>query len=445
MAKIKDMAQVQETFLSNLNRISSVSWVGHVRSIVGLLVEVVGITHCVRLGSMVRIWRDDHHHLLGEVVGFRQDVVLVMGYDFLDGIGPKAKVNVIEQDMHIYPCDAWRGRIVDGLARPVDNKGPLLQGTTPYFVKSKAPEAHQRARTTTPVDLGIKAMNTFTTCYRGQRMGIFSAAGVGKSILLGQITRFTDCDIIIVGLVGERGREVKEFIEDQLGDEGLAKAVVVVATSDMPALLRRQAAYITFTLAEYFRDQQLNVLCVVDSVTRFALAQREIGLSVSEPPATRGFPPTVFSELPRLLERAGNTHHAGSITGIFSILVEGDDHNEPIADAVRSILDGHIVLDRSIAERGRYPAINILKSVSRARIKRSPEDEQCIEHVRRVLSTYENMAEMIQLGAYQQGQSPDVDKAIADYPKIESFLSQDKDTAVSLEEGFAQLKAIVNP
>ena len=436
------VVQMRETFFSNLRRIPASSWTGRVRSIVGLLVEVVGITHHVRLGSMVRIQCVRKKYLLGEVVGFSRDVVLVMGYDFLEGVSPNAVVEILEDEFHICPSEAWKGRVVDGLARPIDGKGPLLQGTQSYFVKSKPPGAHTRLRTKDPVDLGVRAINTFTTCCRGQRMGIFSAAGVGKSTLLGQITRFTSCDIIIVGLVGERGREVKEFIEDQLGEEGLAKAVVVVATSDMPALLRRQAAYVTFTLAEYFRDQRLNVLCVIDSLTRFALAQREIGLSVSEPPATRGYPPTVFSELPRLLERAGTTDHEGSITGIFSILVEGDDHNEPIADTARSILDGHIVLDRSIAERGRFPAINVLKSVSRSQPTRTDEEEKLMRYVKSNLSVYENMVEMIQLGAYQKGQSPEVDKAISEYPKIEAFLAQNKDTRVSLEDGFKELKEL---
>lgn len=432
--------QMRETFFSNLRRIPESSWTGRVRSIVGLLVEVVGITHHVRLGSMVRIGCARKKYLLGEVVGFSGDVVLVMGYDFLEGVSPNAVVEILEDEFHICPSDSWKGRVIDGLARPIDGKGPLFQGQKNYFVKSKPPGAHQRMRTKDPVDLGVRAINTFTTCCKGQRMGIFSAAGVGKSVLLGQITRFTACDIIIVGLVGERGREVKEFIEDQLGEDGLAKAIVVVATSDMPALLRRQAAYITFTLAEYFRDQKLNVLCVIDSLTRFALAQREIGLSVSEPPATRGYPPTVFSELPRLLERAGTTDHEGSITGIFSILVEGDDHNEPISDTARSILDGHIILDRAIAERGRFPAINVLKSVSRSQPKLGDEDEKLIRHVKHNISVYENMMEMIQLGAYQKGQSQEVDRAIAEYPKIEKFLSQGKDEHVSLETGFKELR-----
>lgn len=408
------------------------------------MMEVVGVTERVSLGSLVSVHRANGKPILGEVVGFRGNVALVMGYEFLEGIQPRARVEVLDRGPYVYPVNAWCGRVIDGLARPVDGKGPLPQGPKSCFLKATPPDAHGRLRTQEPVDLGVKAINTFTTCCRGQRMGIFSAAGVGKSLLLGQITRFTSCDVIIVGLIGERGREVKEFVEDQLGEEGLKKSIVVVATSDTPALLRRQAAYLTLTLAEFFRDQGLNVLCVVDSLTRFALAQREIGLSVGEPPATRGYPPTVFSELPRLLERAGNSNHKGSITGIFSVLVEGDDPNEPISDAARSILDGHLILDRRIAERGRYPALNILKSISRSRPHRSEIEEAMIQDVKSMLSTYENMSDMIHVGAYQKGQNPELDRAIAFYPRIESFLRQDKNTRVSLEEGFAQLKILLS-
>lgn len=434
--------EILDLFASNLNQIRTSCWFGRVHSIVGLLVEVKGINEYVQLGSVVSIHRDSQPPLLAEVVGFKENMTLVMGYGFLEGIKPRSKVVVLRAGLNIHPTSAWKGRVIDGLCNPIDNKGPLLQGTKPYFVKATPPPAHTRLRTKEPISLGVRAINTFATCCKGQRMGVFSATGVGKSILLGQITRFTQCDVIVVGLIGERGREVNEFIEDQLGPEGLKKAIVVVATSDMPALVRRQAAYVTLTLAEYFRDQKLNVLCVVDSMTRFALAQREIGLSIGEPPTTRGFPPTVFSELPRLLERAGNTDHEGSITGIFSVLVEGDDHNEPISDTTRGILDGHIVLDRNIAERGRYPAINILKSISRSMPARTIDEEALIQKAKKVVSVYEEMADMVHLGAYKKGQSPEIDEAVRLFPKVEDFLKQAKDDESHFEDGLLKLKKV---
>jgi flagellum-specific ATP synthase len=276
-------------------------------------------------------------------------------------------------------------------------------------------------------------------------MGIFSGSGVGKSVLLSMMARYTNADVSIIGLVGERGREVQEFLEDDLGPDGLARSVVVVATGDEPALMRRQAAYMTLSLAEYFRDQGKQVLCLIDSVTRFAMAQREIGLSAGEPPTSKGYPPTTFGELARLLERAGPGETGkGNITGLFSVLVEGDDHNEPISDAVRGIVDGHIVMEREIADRGRYPAINVLKSVSRSMPAALTDDQNAvIRRAKQIVTSYENMAELIRLGAYRKGSDPDVDEAIMLYPEIEAFLTQDKEDNTSIEEGFARLAAII--
>ena len=290
-------------------------------------------------------------------------------------------------------------------------------------------------------------MNAFLTCCRGQRMGIFAGSGVGKSSILSMMARHTVADVSVVGLIGERGREAREFIEDDLGPEGLARSVVIVATSDESALLRRQAAYVTMTVAEYFRDLNRDVLCMMDSVTRFAMAQREISLSVGEPPASKGYTPTVFAELPRLLERDGpGAENQGSITGLFTVLVDGDDHNEPIADAVRGILDGHIVLDRAIAERGRYPAINILRSVSRTMPGcNTPEENQLIARARRLLALYDDMAELIRLGAYRRGADAAVDEAIHYFPAIEAFLAQRKDEKTDLASCYAMLAQIFQP
>jgi len=310
--------------------------------------------------------------------------------------------------------------------------------------RASPPAAHTRKRVGKPLDMGVRALNTFLTCCRGQRMGIFAGSGVGKSVLLSMIARNVDADVSVIGLIGERGREVQEFLQEDLGEDGLARSVVVVATSDEPALMRKQAAYLSLSIAEYFRDQDQQVMLMMDSVTRFAMAQREIGLSAGEPPTAKGYTPTVFSELPRLLERAGPGSGEGAITAIFTVLVDGDDHNEPVADAVRGILDGHIVMERAIAERGRYPAINVLKSVSRTMPRSAdPVYWPVIQRAKRVLSTYTDMEELIRLGAYRQGSSAEVDEAIRLQPALEAFLSQGKDEVSGLAEGYAQLAAIL--
>lgn len=281
-----------------------------------------------------------------EVIGFRDDVALLMPFGTLEGIGLGCKAVIKQQDPVVFPCDAWLGRVINALGEPIDGKGPLPEGSEPFLLKAPAPPAHQRTRIGGKLDLGVRAVNTFTAICEGQRMGIFAGSGVGKSVLLSMMARYTVADVSVIGLVGERGREVQEFLEDDLGEEGLASSVVIVATGDEPALMRRQAAYMTLAVAEYFRAQKNQVLCLMDSVTRFAMAQREIGLSAGEPPTAKGYPPSTFGELARLLERAGpGIRGEGDITGLFSVLVEGDDDNEPISDAVRGILDGHIVMN----------------------------------------------------------------------------------------------------
>ncbi|MDX1400278.1 MAG: FliI/YscN family ATPase, partial [Kiloniellales bacterium] len=335
-------------------------------------------------------------------------------------------------------------RVVNALGEPIDGKGPLPAGPVSYSLHSSPPPAHRRQRIGPKIDLGIKALNTFLSCCDGQRMGIFSGSGVGKSVLLSMLARYVEADVNIIGLIGERGREVQDWLEEQLGPEGLARSVVVVATSDESPLMRRQAAHLTMTIAEYFRDADRKVFCMMDSVTRFAMAMREIGLAAGEPPAAKGYTPSVFAELPRLLERAGPGEGIGSITGLFTVLVEGDDHNEPISDAVRGILDGHIVLDRKIAERNRYPAVNLLRSISRTMPACNSEQETAlVTRARQLLSTYEDMAELIRIGAYKRGSDPAVDEAIYYYPLLEEFIAQGVHERLGLEDGFRQLAQIL--
>jgi flagellum-specific ATP synthase len=346
----------------------------------------------------------------------------------------------------VRPSAGWLGRVVNAMGEPIDGRGALPPGPSPTPFRNSPPPAHSRRRVGAPLDLGVRALNTFLTCCRGQRMGIFAGSGVGKSMLLSMLARNVVADVSVIGLVGERGREVQEFLQDDLGPSGLARSVVVVSTSDEPALMRRQAAYLTLAIAEYFRDEGKDVLVLMDSVTRFAMAQREIGLSAGEPPTAKGYTPTVFTELPRLLERAGPGSQQGTITGIFSVLVDGDDHNEPVADAVRSTLDGHIVMERAIAERGRYPAINILKSVSRTMPRAAdPAHLATINRARQVMATYADMEELIRLGAYRAGSSPEVDEAIRLHQPLERFLAQGKDEATSLAQGYAWLEQILKP
>jgi len=418
---------------------------GRVTSIMGLMVEVGGIERDLAIGSRCRVEARRRAPVVCEVVGFRNGRALLMPFGSVDGVGVGCRAELVTAEPVVHPTSGWLGRVVNALGEPVDGKGPLPEGHIASRLRNTPPPAHTRARVGEKLDLGVRAINTFLTTCRGQRMGIFAGSGVGKSVLLSMLARFTASDVNVIGLIGERGREVQEFIEDHLGPEGLAKSVIVVATSDEPPLVRRQAAQLTLTLAEYFRDQGNDVLCLMDSVTRFAMAQREIGLSAGEPPATKGYTPSVFAELPKLLERAGQGSGQGSITGLFTVLVEGDDHNEPVADAVRGILDGHIVLDRAVAERGRYPAINVLRSVSRTMPAcNTAEERRLYGRARQLIARYEDMAEMIRLGAYREGSDAGVDEAIRYYPQLESFLSQDMHERTDLETGYAQLARILD-
>jgi flagellum-specific ATP synthase len=431
--------------LKEIEAIPALTRFGRVARIEGLAVEVTGAQGAVSLGGQCRISIGNNKTISCEVVGFRDGRALVMPLGSLDGITLGARADFEDKPFSIYPSKAWLGRVVNGFGEAMDGKGKLSQGVQAYPLKAPPPPATSRARVGEKLDLGIRALNTFTTCCQGQRMGIFAGSGVGKSTLLSMLARNSNADAIVIGLIGERGREVKEFIEDDLGEEGLKRSVVVAATSDEAPLVRRQAAYVAMAVAEGLRDQGLNVLLLMDSVTRFAMAQREIGLSAGEPPASKGYTPTVFAELPRLLERAGpGGENQASITGLFTVLVEGDDHNEPISDAVRGILDGHIVLDRAIAERGRFPAINILRSVSRAMPGCNTEDEQnLVMRAKKPLTIYEDMAELIRLGAYKAGTNPEVDGAVKLYPRLEAFLAQKKDEQATLSEGYTALTDIL--
>ena len=431
-------------FQAALDGLGAVSVHGRVAGVQGLLVEVAGPVGAMSLGGRLDIEIAPGSMVPAEVVGFSGDKALVMPFGALEGVRRGCLAHVRRTHPGLRPSSAWLGRVLDAMGRPIDGMPAPLEGRAVYPFRADPPAAHSRRRVGEPLDLGVRAINAFLTCCRGQRMGIFAGSGVGKSVLLSMMARNAACDVAVIGLIGERGREVQEFLQDDLGPDGLARSVVIVATSDEPALMRKQAAYATMAVAEYFRDQGAQVLCMMDSVTRFAMAQREIGLAAGEPPTTKGYTPTVFSELPRLLERAGPGADEGAITGLFTVLVDGDDHNEPVADAVRGILDGHIVMERAIAERGRYPAINVLKSVSRTLPKSAdPIFWPTVMKARRTLGTFADMEELIRLGAYRPGSSAEVDEAIRLNPALEQFLAQAKDEASSIAESYSLLGQII--
>jgi flagellum-specific ATP synthase len=424
--------------------IDGVNIYGRVVGVRGLMVEIAGPIHAMSVGARIVIDTGGDRFIPSEVIGFSGNNAVVMPFAGLEGVRRGCRAVIANSASQVRPSSLWLGRVVNAMGEPIDGNGPLPLGGSPMPYRNSPPPAHSRKRVGPPLDLGVRALNTFLTCCRGQRLGIFAGSGVGKSVLLSMLARNVDADITVIGLVGERGREVQEFLQDDLGEEGLARSVVVVATSDEPALMRRQAAYLTLAIAEYFRDEEKDVLCLMDSVTRFAMAQREIGLSAGEPPTAKGYTPTVFTELPKLLERAGPGTGDGTITGIFTVLVDGDDHNEPIADAVRGILDGHVMMERRIAERGRFPAINVLKSVSRTMPKSAdPAYLAVITRAKQVMSTHADMEELIRLGAYRAGSSPEVDEAIRLHEPLEAYLRQAKDESTGLNEGYRQLEQIL--
>ncbi len=405
-----------------LNSIDSISYTGEVTQVIGLTIESRGPS--VQLGEVCLLHNYKRTHTIkAEVVGFKEDRVLLMPLGQLEGIGPGSLVEATHDTLKVPVGDALTGRILDGLGEPMDGKGPL---TDHIWVPAdnSPPNPLDRKRISKPLTLGIKAIDGLLTCGRGQRLGIFAGSGVGKSTLLGMIARNTEADINVIALIGERGREVKEFLEKDLGEEGLKRSVLVVATSDQPALVRVKAPLVATAIAEYFRERGYNTLLMMDSITRFAMAQREIGLAIGEPPVARGYTPSVLAILPRLLERSGNSAK-GSITGLYTVLVDGDDFNEPISDAVRGILDGHIVLSRDLANSNHYPAIDVLSSVSRVMPDLITNDHlQRAGRIKTLISAYRESQDLINIGAYSPGSNPTIDEAIEKMPMITDFLHQ---------------------
>ena len=415
---------------------------GRVSQVIGMVVESHGPG--IPVGSICEIstYRGQSK-IPAEVVGFREGRVLLMPLGEMRGVEPGSVIQQIGGQAAVPVSQAMLGRIIDGLGNPVDGKGPLVvDDVYPLYAEPLNPM--QRERITQPVDVGVRAINGLLTLGKGQRIAIMAGSGVGKSTLLGMIAKHTAADISVIALIGERGRELKDFIERDLGAEGLARSVVVVATSDQPPLVRMRGAYLATAIAEYFRDLGRDVIMMMDSVTRFAMSSREVGLAIGEPPTSRGYTPSVFSQLPKLLERAGTCQGKGSITGLYTVLVEGDDMNEPIADAVRSIVDGHIVLTRDLASRGHYPAIEILGSISRCMSDTMPKEH--LQRAHRFLETlaiYRKSEDLINIGAYAKGSNPKIDKAITMIDGLNLFLKQDVDQKVTLAESATALSALV--
>ncbi|MDE2334966.1 MAG: FliI/YscN family ATPase [Rhodospirillales bacterium] len=419
---------------------------GRVVAVRGLAVEVAGLGGLAGIGARVMLQPRNAPPVPAELVGFAPGRAIAMPFAATAGLAPgdAVRTGLRPRPAALFPCEAWFGRVLDPLGNPVDQRGPLPRGLRAAALDAAPPAAATRARLGPRLALGVAALDLFATCREGQRLGLFAGPGVGKSTLLGMLARDAGADVVVAGLVGERGREVRSFLEDDLG-AGLARSIVVIATSDAPPLARRDAARAAMAIAEHFRDQGAKVLLLLDSVTRFCAALREIGLAAGEPPAARGYPPRVFAELPRLLERAGPGREGqGSITLFATVLVDGDDMTEPVADAVRGILDGHVVLDRRIAESGRYPAVDILRSLSRTVPGcLEPHEARAAAAARAALAQAADLADLVRLGAYQRGADPAADAALAAAPAIEAMLRQAPGEPRDAASGFAQLAAIL--
>lgn len=416
---------------------------GRISQVVGLTIEGIGPHSSLGELCYIRPNATDDFELLAEVVGFRGNRTLLMPLGDLDGISPGCEITASGKRLSIPVGVGLVGRVLNGLGKPMDNQGPL-QTDLEYPVMSAPPNPLDRTRITDILSLGVKAIDGLNTLGKGQRIGIMAGSGVGKSTLLGMIARNTTADINVIALIGERGREVREFLERDLGEEGLKRSVVVVATSDQPALVRIKGAFLATSIAEFFRDQGCDVLMLMDSITRLALAQREVGLAIGEPPTTRGFTPSVFALLPKLLERAG-TSSVGTITGLYTVLVEGDDMNEPITDAVRGILDGHIVLNRELAALNHYPAIDVLQSVSRLMTEVVAEDHlEMAARFRSLLAIYQDAKDLIDIGAYKSGSNPKIDEALKHIDRCQEFLCQGVQERLTIDEILQELKNAVN-
>ncbi len=416
---------------------------GRVNKGVGLVIE--GLGPRANIGDVCLIQTElqtlNSEFIEAEVVGFKEDKILLMPLGDIRGIGPGSRIIAKGRQRYVRVGERLLGRILDGLGNPIDGKGYITGQLYPIYNEPINPL--YRRRISEPLDLGIKAVNTMLTCGKGQRIGIMAGSGIGKSVLLGMMARNTTADVNVIALIGERGREVREFIEKDLGDEGLRRSVIVVATSDTSPLIRIRGAFVATAIAEYFRSHGRNVLFMMDSLTRFAMAQREIGLATGEPPTTKGYPPSVFNLLPKLLERAGTCDREGTITGLYTVLVEGDDMNEPIADAARSVLDGHIVLSRELANHNHYPAIDVLQSISR--LMKDITDDRHKTHVEKtldIMAIYKRYEDVITIGAYKEGTNPKLDYAIKMMDRIRSFLKQDIENRVTFEDGLNELYKI---
>jgi flagellum-specific ATP synthase len=440
-----DILPPLDNLKKRLNEVDITRVNGRVEQVVGLVIESSGPSASVGEACWITTADGTNQAVLAEVVGFRQHRVLLMPLGEMRGLGPGSEVVRTGEPFKVPVGEALLGRVIDAMGNPLDGKGPLGYMRENYPIHREPPPAMERRRIALPVATGVRAIDSMLTLGEGQRLGIFAGSGVGKSTLLGMIARNTEADINVIALVGERGREVRDFLERDLGEQGLKRSVVIVATSDQPSLIRIQAALVATAIAEYFRDQGKRVMLMMDSITRFAMAQREVGLAIGEPPTTKGYTPSVFALLPKLLERAGTTSHQGSITGLYTILVEADDMNEPVADSCRAILDGHVVLSRELASQNHYPAIDILNSVSRVmRDIVGAEHSTAAGKMRSVLATYKSVEDLISIGAYVKGSNPKVDQALQRLEGIQTFLRQTREENATWKDTLQKLKGFLN-
>lgn len=427
-------------YFSLVNNSTLIKPTGKVSKIVGLIAE--GDNLRLSIGSLCNIINDHGDLIKAEVVGFRDEKALFMTYEDIRGISPGAIIEPLDSSVMVDVSDKLLGRIIDGMGMPIDKKG-RIESSDKYNLYAKPVGPMEREPIKEALDVGVASINSMITLGKGQRIAIMAGSGVGKSVLMGMMTKHTAADVVVIGLIGERGREVKDFINDILGKQGLKRSVVVAATSDSAPLLRMRGAYLATTIAEYFKDQGKNVLLIIDSITRFAMSSRDVGLAAGEPPTSRGYTPSFFSQIPILLERAGNFENKGSITGIYTVLVEGDDLNDPVGDTVRSIVDGHIVLSRELANKGHYPAVDILSSISRVM-----RDVNTTDHMNdknkllNILSSYERAEDMITIGAYVDGSDPDVDHAKALMPSVNDFFKQDVTQKINMQSSIKGLKKL---